>query len=108
MQDFLCIGGEAFELGVGVLRFDDFHQLDFVELVHADQPAVVASGGTRLAAESPTSVEVEDREAYNKENRSSSGADRNRTGNLRVANAALSRLSYGPCNRDQDTPSHTG
>ena len=28
--------------------------------------------------------------------RLSSGADRNRTGNLRVANAALSRLSYGP------------
>ena len=26
----------------------------------------------------------------------SNGADRNRTGNLRVANAALSRLSYGP------------
>ena len=30
---------------------------------------------------------------------SSSGADRDRTGNLRVANAALSRLSYGPARK---------
>ncbi len=33
---------------------------------------------------------------YLRKNDPSSGADRNRTGNLRVANAALSRLSYGP------------
>jgi hypothetical protein len=38
---------------------------------------------------------------------SSSGADRDRTGNLRVANAALSRLSYGPGEADQDTPSRS-
>ncbi len=37
----------------------------------------------------------------------STGADRDRTGNLRVANAALSQLSYGPGAIDQVTPSRT-
>ena len=31
------------------------------------------------------------------------GAERDRTANLRVANAALSQLSYGPGTREKDT-----
>ena len=44
---------------------------------------------------------------YQRARLSSSGADRDRTGNLRVANAALSRLSYGPGKADQGTPSRS-
>lgn len=37
----------------------------------------------------------------------SNGVDRARTGNLRVANAALSQLSYDPESAGQHTASHT-
>ena len=46
-------------------------------------------------------------EVYRRKKATSSGADRDRTGNLRVANAALSRLSYGPGKADQGTPSRS-
>ena len=46
-------------------------------------------------------------EVYRRKKATSSGADRDRTGNLRVANAALSQLSYGPGKADQVTPSRS-
>jgi hypothetical protein len=44
-------GGEFLEHLEAAVRVDDLHQLHLVELVHADDPLVVAAGRAGLAAE---------------------------------------------------------
>jgi hypothetical protein len=60
------------------------------------------AAGLRRRAVRTSSV-TRSTEQYRNLARASSGADRDRTGNLRVANAALSQLSYGPANRRPGT-----
>ena len=51
LQDALGVGGERVEFGEGLLRLHDFHQLHFVELMHADHAARADAGGSGFAAE---------------------------------------------------------
>jgi hypothetical protein len=67
------------------------------EITVGARPPRFEAHRTRIAIIGQTS------RVYYKNLAASSGADRARTGNLRVANAALSRLSYGPGSRGPGT-----
>src|SRR3954464_2608035 len=51
LQDGFGVRGQLLVLGRRVGRSAEAHELDLVELMHAQQPARVFPGGTRLAAE---------------------------------------------------------
>ena len=51
LQHAFRIRSQRFKFFVGIFRRDDFHQLDFVELMHANDATRFAPGGTRFAPE---------------------------------------------------------